>query len=160
LQSVYSQNAASLRASPLQPLPDEISVQSFANMVGEHGSNVLSITIMPQSGCSTALSSPPNSIILTGAEILSPSDELQSMLREGLKQFDHSDGRPGAIVYYFCSNTKSFPKKLVAGKLGYQLNKQKSNLERFEGIKVRYQTRLLGGADNIDVDSMVNDALN
>lgn len=143
----------------LPPLPDEISAQQFANMISEYGANVLSITIMPQSGCNSVLSAPPNNVLVTGAEVLSPSDELQSKLREGLKMFNHENDKPGAVVYFFCSNTKTFPKKLVAGKLGFQLNKQKRNLEQFESIKVAYQTRLLGASDGFDVDGMVRDAL-
>ena len=89
-QKSTAQNAASLKHMlSLPPLPDEISAQQFANMISEYGSNVFSITIMPQSGCDSALSSPPNNAVLTGAEVLSPSDELQSKLREGLKKFNH-----------------------------------------------------------------------
>lgn len=160
-KTTTAQNAASLKHMlSLPPLPDEISAQQFANMISEYGSNVFAITIMPQSGCDSALSSPPNNAVLTGAEVLSPSDELQSKLREGLKKFNHENDKPGAIVYYFCSNTKTFPKKLIAGKLGFQLNKQKRNLEQFEGFKVSYQTRLLGAEDGVDVDGMVQQALN
>ena len=161
LQTSFAQNAASLKHMlSLPPLPDEISANQFANMISEYGSNVLAITIMPQVGCSTPLSAPPNNVVVTGAEVLSPSDELQSKLREGLKKFNHENDRPGAIVYYFCSNTKTFPKKLVAGKLGFQLNKQKRNLEQFESFRVNYQTRLLEASKGIDVDTMVRDALN
>lgn len=115
---------------------------------------------MPQSGCTSVLTAPPNNVVVTGAEVLSPSDDLQSKIRDGLKMFDHTDDKPGVVVYYFCSNTKSFPKKLIAGKLGFQLNKQKSNLESFESIKVMYQTRILGNSEGADVDSMVIQALN
>lgn len=156
-----SQNAASLKHMlTLAPLPNEISVQQFANDVSEYGANVLAITIKPQSGCDSVLTAPPNSVIVTGAEVLSPSDDLQSKIREALKMFNHADDKPGVVVYYFCSNTKSFPKKLIAGKLGFQLTKQKRNLESFEGKKVMYQTRILGNSEGADVDSMVMQALN
>merc|ERR1712079_149251 len=93
--SVSSQNAASLKHMlSLPPLPDEISSQQFANMIAEYGSNVLSVTIMPQSGCDSPLTTPPNSVIVTGAEVLSPSDDLQSKLREGLKRFNHENDKP------------------------------------------------------------------
>lgn len=158
--TAFSQNAASLKHMlTLAPLPNEISAQQFANDISEYGANILAITVMPQSGCDSVLTAPPNNVIVTGAEVLSPSDELQSKIREGLKMFDHSDDKPGVVVYYFCSNTKSFPKKLIAGKLGFQLSKQKRNLESFEGRKVMYQTRILGNSEGADVDSMVVQAL-
>lgn len=161
ISPTLSQNAASLKHMlTLAPLPDEISAQQFANMISEYGSNVLAVTIMPQSGCTSVLTAPPNNVVVTGAEVLSPSDDLQSKIRDGLKMFDHTDDKPGVVVYYFCSDTKSFPKKLIAGKLGFQLNKQKSNLESFESIKVMYQTRILGNSEGADVDSMVIQALN
>jgi hypothetical protein len=154
-----SQGAGSLtRGLTLAPLPNEISVQQFANDVSNFGANVLAITVKPQSGCDgDVLTAPPNTFWVTGAEVLSASDSLQSKIREGLKMFEA--GKPGVVVYYFCSNTKSFPKKLIAGKLGFQLTKQKRRLATVEGKNVAYQTRILGNSEGADVDSMVMQAL-
>ena len=55
---------------------------------------------MPQSGCTSVLTAPPNNVVVTGAEVLSPSDDLQSKIRDGLKMFDHTDDKPGVVVYY------------------------------------------------------------